>query len=83
MAVTYQSPSARAPATSPKKENIPKDASIATCSRASLWSEGEGHVPAVRASLPDQTRCPLLSGAFPSSTTFAHLPKLTKWPQVW
>lgn len=44
MAVTYQSPSARAPAASPRKEKIPKDASTATCSRGSLWSEEEGHM---------------------------------------
>lgn len=45
MAATYQSPSARAPAASPRKEKIPKDASTATCSSGSLWSEGEGHMP--------------------------------------
>lgn len=31
----------------------------------------------------DQTQCPLVSGAFPSPTTFAHLSQLTKWQQVW
>lgn len=45
MAVTYQSPSARAPATNPRKEKIPKDARIAICSRGSLWSKREGHMP--------------------------------------
>lgn len=45
MAVTYHSPSARAPAASPRKEKIPKDANTATCSRGSLWSEGQGHMP--------------------------------------
>ena len=77
--VTYQSPSARAPATSPRKEKIPKDASTATCSRGSLWSEAEGQMSATRASLPDQTRCPLFPGALSVSPTFAHLLKLTKW----
>lgn len=37
-----QSPNARAPATSPRREKIPKDASTATCSRGSLWSSGRG-----------------------------------------
>lgn len=37
-----QSPSARAPAASPRKEKIPKDANTATCSRGSLWSSGRG-----------------------------------------
>lgn len=40
LAVTYQSPSAKAPAASPRKEKIPKDASTAICSRGSLWSGG-------------------------------------------
>lgn len=45
MAVTYQSPNARAPAANPRQEKIPKDASTAICSRGSLWSEGQGHMP--------------------------------------
>lgn len=36
MTVTYQSPSARAPAANPRREKIPKDAITATCSRGSL-----------------------------------------------
>lgn len=55
LAVTYQSPSARAPAASPRKEKIPKDANTATCSRGSLWSEGGGSQATVTVRLPDQT----------------------------
>lgn len=36
VALTYQSPSARAPTARPRKEKIPKDANTATCSKGSL-----------------------------------------------
>lgn len=36
LALTHQSPSARAPTARPRKEKIPKDANTATCSKGSL-----------------------------------------------
>lgn len=57
-------PQCRAPATSPRKEKIPKDASTATCSRGSLWSEAEGQMSATRARLPDQFRVSHFSWGF-------------------